>query len=93
VFTIPKVNVVASDEGLSVEFLGRTGIEYREGERSAFVDAEILAAGHGIAVFKNSIRSWRPPHDKDKFTAEQRERIAANIRAAIEFVRQPIEVI
>jgi hypothetical protein len=92
-FSTPKVNVVSSDEGFSVEVLGRTGIEYREGGKAAFVDSEILATGHGIAVFKNSIKGWRPPHDKEGITAEQRQRIIENIRRAIEFQRQPVEVL
>lgn len=92
-FTVPKVNVVASDEGYSVEILGRTGLEYREGGKSAFVDSEILATGHGIAVFKNSIKGWRPPHENEELTAVGKQRILENIRRAIEFQKQPIEIL
>lgn len=92
-FTAPKVNVVSCEEGFSVEVLGRTGIEYREGCKSVFVDSEILATGHGIVVFKNSIKAWRPPHDKEELTAAQRQRIIENVRRAIEFRKQPVEVL
>jgi hypothetical protein len=92
-FSIPKVNVVSSNESFYVEVLGRTGIEYREGDKSTFVDSEILATGHGIAVFKNSIKAWRPPHDKEEITAEQRQQIIENIRRAIEFQKQPVEIL
>jgi len=54
-FFTPRVNLIASDEGFSIEVLGRTGIEYREGERAMIVDAEVLAPGHGIALFKKSL--------------------------------------
>jgi hypothetical protein len=47
-FTIPKINVVAGDEGFSVEVLGRTGIEYREGGNAAFVDSEVLVTRNGM---------------------------------------------
>jgi hypothetical protein len=92
-FSIPKVNIVTSDEGFSVEVLGRTGIEYREGVKATFVDSEILASGHGIAVFKKSIKAWRPPYEKEEITAEQKDRIIENIRRAIEFRKQPVEVL
>ena len=92
-FSIPKRNVIASDEGFSVEVLGRTGIEYREGDRLLFVDAEVLASGHGIAVFKDSIKIWRPPHENDALSAERRSRIIENIRRAIEFRGQPIDIL
>jgi hypothetical protein len=92
-FTIPKVNVVASDEGFSVEVLGRTGIEYREGSKSAFVDSEVLATGYGIAIFKDSIKGWRPPHDKEAISTEDRQRILDNIRRAITFRNQPVQIL
>jgi Immunity protein 74 len=92
-FTIPRINVVASDEGFSVEVLGRTGIEYREGSKSAFVDSEVLVTGHGIAVFKDSIKRWRPPHDKELISTEERRRILDNIRRAIAFHNEPVQIL
>jgi Immunity protein 74 len=92
-FTVPKVNVVYSDEGFSVEVLGRTGIEYCEGGKSMSVDSEVLATGHGIAVFRNSIKGWRSPHEKEQITSAERQRILENIRRAIEFRNQPIEIL
>jgi hypothetical protein len=89
VFTIPRVNVIVSDEGFSVEVLGRTGIDYREGDRSMFVDSEVLLKG--IAIFRRSIKAWRPPHDAEPIT--ERERILANIRKAIEFRNEPVEIL
>jgi hypothetical protein len=52
-FTIPRTNVVSSDEGFSVEVLGRIGIEYREGGKSMFADSEVLAVGHGIMAWNH----------------------------------------
>ena len=92
-FTVPKINVISSDDGFSVEVLGRTGIEYREGGKSMFVDSEVLATGRGIAVFRNSIKGWRLPYEKEQITAEERQRILGNICRAIEFQNQPVEVL
>jgi hypothetical protein len=90
-FTMPKVNVVLSDQGYSVEVLGRTGIEYREGNKSAFVDSEVLTGG--IAVYRASIKNWRPPHDNEEITEVQKSRIIENIRRAIGFRNEPVEVL
>ena len=92
-FTVPQVNVVSSDEGFTVQILGRTGIEYREGDKSMFVDSEILATGYGIAVFKNSIKAWRAPHEREQVSEEQRRRILENICRAIEFQNEQVEVL
>jgi hypothetical protein len=91
-FTIPRVNVVASDEGFSVEVLGMTGLDYSEGGKSMLVDSEILTEGHGIAVYKNSIKAWRPPHEREQLTAEDKQRIIGNICRAFDFRNEPVAV-
>jgi hypothetical protein len=50
-FTEPRVNLFVSDEGFSVQFLGRDGIEFKEGEKSMRVDSEMLAPPYGIAIY------------------------------------------
>ena len=85
--------MVSSDEGFSVEVLGRTGIEYREGGKLMFADSEVLAVGHGIMVIKDSIRAWWPPNEKEQVAAKQRQRIVENIRRAIAFRKEPVEIV
>lgn len=92
-FSSTKPNVIVSDEGYSVEILGRTGIKYCEGDKCMFVDSEVLSTGHGIAVFKKSIKAWKPPHEKEGVTEEKKEKIIDNIRQAIAFQKQPIEIL
>ncbi len=41
-FSIPRVNFIESDEGFSVETLGRTGLRAVEGDRTMCVNSEIL---------------------------------------------------
>ena len=43
-FTIPRVNVIQSSEGFSVEVLGHTGLLYVEGEKSIHISSEMLAS-------------------------------------------------
>ena len=82
--TEPRVNWFVSDDGFSVEFLGRSGIEYKEGEKSLRVDSEMLAPPYGIAIYQESIRRWHPPFESVLLTAEHKNRIVDNIALVIE---------
>ena len=91
-FFVPRVNVIASDEGFSVEVLGRTGLRYVEGNKAMRVGSEVLAAPAGIAVHPASITRWDPPHSDDVIDDATRERIVENIRRAFGFSGTEIEV-
>lgn len=41
-FTIPKVNVIESDEGFSVEVLWPDGILYKEGGKNLHIESELV---------------------------------------------------
>jgi hypothetical protein len=88
-FSVPRLNVIESDEGFSVEVLGRTAISNREGDKVLFVDSEALAPGKGIASFTDSIQAWNLPPDP----ARKRGVDHRNIKAAIEFQKQPVEIL
>ncbi len=92
-FFIPRVNVIESDKGFSIEVLGRTGMKYREGSRSMFIDSEVLMPGHGIAIIPGSIKHWDPPHDSEVVDSQKREEIIINIREALAFRNAPLKVI
>ncbi len=57
-FSEPELNVIESSTGFSVRVLGRTGMQYTEGERSVWIDSEVLATPRAIAMFKETIRAW-----------------------------------
>jgi hypothetical protein len=88
-------NLIECEEGFSVEVLGRTGIRYREGERTMSVDSELLSSASpaGIAVWKNSIVRWLPPFENETISEAKRLTILENIRRAIQFAGDDIEVI
>jgi hypothetical protein len=91
-FFVPRVNVIESDEGFSVEVLGRTGVRYTEGAKTVFVDSEVLAvASSGLVIYPSSIKQWDAPFscDIDDVT---REAIVENIRRAFSFRGLEIEV-
>lgn len=92
-FFVPRVNVIESDSGFSVEVLGRTGMQYREGNKSMFIDSEVLAPGKGIAISSKSIKAWGPPYGGELISPEKKAAIMNNIRDAMEFQNQPLEIL
>jgi hypothetical protein len=57
-FKIPRVNVIESDEGFSIEVLGRMGLKYIQKGRSLFINSELSAAPHDMLIFAMSIKKW-----------------------------------
>lgn len=82
-FTEPEPNVITSTAGFSVRVLGRTGMRYSEGERSVWIDSEVLAAPRSMIMAPQSMRAWEGP-DPEPVSDEDRGRITANIRRAFE---------
>jgi hypothetical protein len=92
-FRIPRLNVIESDEGFSVEVLGRTGLLYVEGNRSLHIDSEVLAGPSALALFKHSIRNWDSPFDGETIDEDKIKMIVENIRQAFRFRGIEIEII
>lgn len=74
-----KPNLYESSEGYSVEILGRTGLAYREGDKCALVDSEVLMPPAGILVYQDTITGWQSPYDLTSIGPEDRGRILRNI--------------
>ena len=83
-FKRPRVNVIESDEGYSVEILGRTGLLYSEGEKRMHVDSEVLNA-ESMAVIERSIQTWESPFEAEVIDDRKRASILENIRHALQF--------
>jgi hypothetical protein len=86
-------SVIVGRSGYSVQILGRVGLRYREGERTMFVDSEILAGENAISAYSSSIKAWDPPNDKDPIGEEERSRIIENIRRALESKGYELQII
>lgn len=81
-FKIAKSNVIVSDEGFSVEILGKTGIKYIEENKVLKIDSEILAGSSGVVIYSNSIKSWEKPHQNEKIDKDE---IIDNIKRAFKY--------
>lgn len=92
-FHIPRPNVIESDSGFSVEILGRTGMQYRETAKVMFIESEILMTDvPTMAIWKDHIRGWRPPHDQELVAEEKRIEILRNICAALKWRKTQVEI-
>ena len=90
-FSEPEPNVIQSSTGFSVRVLGRTGMQYTEGERSVWIDSEVPATPRAIAMFKETIRAWDGP-DPGEMSATERDRITGNIKRAFEACGYDLQV-
>jgi hypothetical protein len=82
-FTTSRVNVIESDEGFSVEVLGRAGLRYYEGDKVLDVDSEIGEHPYEV-IYADSISRWKPPHEKEVIDKPKRFQIIQNIRRAFQ---------
>jgi hypothetical protein len=65
-------------DSCGVTILGRSGIRYREGTRTLFVDGEIQTGPSDFIIYASSLQRWDDDHQA--VTADDRTRIVANIR-------------
>lgn len=88
-FTIPRLNVIESDEGFAVEVIGPTKVSYTEGKKVLYLDSEYLDGPAGLVIYKNSIKKWDNTIEVDE---KDRDRIVDNIRSAFRYRDIKIEV-
>ena len=91
-FSEPRINLIESDEGFSVEVLDRTHVRYTEGRRTVVVDAEVLVGEPAIAIHVSTIKHWDPPYDDKLIGKEAHGRMADNMRRAFRFTGHEIAV-
>lgn len=91
-FSKPRPNLIESEDGFSVEVLGRTGLRYAERGRALFVDSEVLAVP-GVVIYAKSMRGWDSPNQNETLIDSERDRIISNIRDAFASQGETLEVI
>jgi hypothetical protein len=93
-FRIPRPNVIESEDGFSVEVLGRTGLRYREAGKVVFIDSEILATPSGLAVYPQRMKLEGPSTTStDSLDQKERARIEENVLAALKFAGFVVQVV
>jgi hypothetical protein len=89
-FTIPRLNVIESDEGFSVEVVTPTQVNYAEGNNILLIDSEYLDGPAGLVIYKRSIKKWDSGLKVDE---TERARIVDNVRRAFRHRGIEIEVL
>jgi hypothetical protein len=72
-----------------VTVLGRTGLRYRDGAKTVFIDAEMLAGAIDLVVYTNTIKAWEAT--SEAIGDAERAQIIANIRRVLEENRVSVE--
>jgi hypothetical protein len=91
-FRIPRVNVIESDEGFSVE-VEMTRILYAEGEKRLYMYSKMQASPGKFVIYKKSINKWEPPDEDELIDENKRDAIIENIRRAFRFKREWLDVL
>jgi hypothetical protein len=79
-------------DGFTVECLGNSPSEYREGDKTAvfLIEAEISPPDQvHWRIYAGTVRSWEPPHQLEPLSAGDRQRILAHISAALLLLDMP----
>jgi hypothetical protein len=95
-FSIPRKNVIESDEGFSVEAVregpGLVSVRYTKAGRVFSVEAKFLTGPYLMVIYPISIRDEAAPHEVLALDAEERMQISENIRAAFGFRGYEIQI-
>jgi len=65
-----------------VTVLGRSGLRYRHGAQTLFVDGEMLTGPFDFVVYEKSIQTWEGTNER--VSDEQRKEIVAKILATFQ---------
>lgn len=91
-FSIPRTNVIESDDGFSVEVLGPTGLRYVEAGRKLWLNSEILAGPAGLILYSGNMK-LEAAAEMIILDVMDRNRIVKNVRAAFRFRGFEIQVV
>jgi hypothetical protein len=92
-FVQPRPNLIQSDEGFSVEFLGISkGLRYTEDPKTLHIYAELLNGPSVLGIYTSSIKSWDPPYNNEVIDESKRAAIVENVRRAYRFSGFEIDV-
>jgi hypothetical protein len=92
-FSEPEPNLIISSAGFSVQVLGQTGMRYVEGDKSVWIDSEVLAKPGAIGLYKDSIKAWGNTGSPAHLAEDDRRRIVANIGRAFQACGYELQII
>ena len=85
-FTKVGPNKVLSDQGFVLWMRNPFNLHYFEGEREIVLPGEMLTGEKQLLVSVSTIKSWKPPFEKEAVSQPKKDQIVANIAAALNFL-------
>jgi len=85
-FSKISANRVRSDQGFSFWMRNPFNLCYFEDARELVIPGEMLTGEKDLLVSVSAIRSWRPPFDRETIDKPKKEKIVANVAAALDFL-------
>ncbi len=71
-------------QAFRVKMTGRAGLVYREGHKVMLIDSEMDAVGEpGYVIYTDSMTAWEPPHQSERLSGADLQRIKANITSVL----------
>ncbi len=81
-FSQPRNNVILSDEGYSIEVLGRASIRYEDGQGAIIINSEFLLGEPSIRVLLCASVRWEGSSLREVLPSARKREIGENIRRA-----------
>jgi Immunity protein 74 len=78
-----RPNTFQSDDASSVVFIDRFSIRYLEEEHSMLIEQDLQGDSHLVAIDRDSMRGWEPPHQAEPLSDEKKDQIIENVRRAL----------
>lgn len=82
-------NVIINDQGFEVHIdaRGRDSLIYKEGDKVILINSESSVVKNKIiiAFWKNSIKNWESPYEKEIIGENKCNQISDNIEAALKY--------
>jgi hypothetical protein len=68
-------------------------MEYKERDKVMFVESEIgMTDPPTLAIWKDELRKWKPPHDQEEISEQKRMEILKNICAVLKWKKIQVEI-
>src|SRR5579862_6571942 len=84
--------IIRSEEGWTIQTLGRTQIKYLEHGRAALISCEFpFSSEYGIALYPEQIRDWEIPSGRP-ITPDERSLLIARVTDALKWTGLKVHI-
>jgi hypothetical protein len=73
-----------TDDVSTLSRVDRDAYKYQEGNHALIVQVEIQSGKPEVIVYADTITEWLPPHEKERITTEEKERVLTQVCRGLE---------